>query len=84
MGFFDKIKQGLAKTKEAIAETWNDVFSVSELDDDFYDELEESLIVADLGTETAAKAHFFFPFISISPFSRPQRRKNTNIFCIPL
>lgn len=56
MGFFDKIKQGLAKTKEAIAETWNDVFSVSELDDDFYDELEENLIVADLGTETAAKA----------------------------
>lgn len=56
MGFFDKIKQGLAKTKEAIAETWNDVFSVSELDDDFYDELEESLIVADLGTETASKA----------------------------
>ena len=56
MGFFDKIKQGLAKTKEAIAETWNDVFSVSELDDDFYDELEESLIVADLGTEPAAKA----------------------------
>ena len=45
MGFFDKIKQGLAKTKEAIAETWNDVFSVSELDDDFYDELEESLIL---------------------------------------
>lgn len=56
MGFFDKIKKGLAKTKEAIAETWNDVFSASELDDDFYDELEESLIVADLGTETAAKA----------------------------
>ena len=56
MGFFDKIKQGLAKTKEAIAETWTDVFSVSELDDDFYDELEESLILADLGMETASKA----------------------------
>lgn len=56
MAFFDKIKQGLAKTKEAIAETWNDVFSVSELDDDFYDELEESLILADLGMETASKA----------------------------
>ena len=56
MGFFDKIKQGLVKTKEAIAETWNDVFSVSELDDDFYDELEESLILADLGMETASKA----------------------------
>ena len=56
MGFFDKIKQGLAKTREAITETWNDVFSVSELDDDFYDELEESLILADLGMETAGKA----------------------------
>ena len=56
MGFFDKIKKGLAKTREAITETWNDVFSVSELDDDFYDELEESLILADLGVETAGKA----------------------------
>ena len=56
MGFFDKIKQGLAKTREAITDTWNDVFSASELDDDFYDELEESLILADLGMETASKA----------------------------
>ena len=56
MGFFDKIKQGLTKTREAISETFNDIFSVSELDDDFYDELEESLILADLGVETAAKA----------------------------
>lgn len=56
MGFFDKIKQGLAKTREAITETFNDIFSVSELDDDFYDELEESLILADLGVETAGKA----------------------------
>ncbi len=56
MGFFDKIKKGLAKTREAITETWNDVFSTSELDDDFYDELEESLILADLGMETANKA----------------------------
>ena len=56
MGFFDKIKQGLTKTRNAISETFNDIFSVSELDDDFYDELEESLILADLGVETAAKA----------------------------
>ena len=56
MGFFDKIKQGLTKTRDAISETFNDIFSVSELDDDFYDELEESLILADLGVETAAKA----------------------------
>ena len=56
MGFFDKIKQGLSKTREAISETFNYIFSVSELDDDFYDELEESLILADLGVETASKA----------------------------
>ena len=56
MGFFDKIKQGLSKTREAISETFNDIFSVSELDDDFYDELEESLILADLGVDTASKA----------------------------
>nr|CRY95316.1 hypothetical protein [uncultured prokaryote] len=56
MGFFDKIKQSLVKTREAISETFNDIFSASELDDDFYDELEESLILADLGVETASKA----------------------------
>ena len=56
MGFFDKIKKGLTKTREAISETFNDIFSVSELDADFYEELEESLILADLGVETAAKA----------------------------
>ena len=57
MGFFDKIKAGLAKTREALGDTLGNVFSgFSELDDDFYDELEESLILADLGVETAAKA----------------------------
>lgn len=53
MGFFEKIKQGLSKT----ASTIGGVFTgFSELDDEFYDELEESLILADLGVETAAKA----------------------------
>ena len=56
MGFFDKIKQGLTKTRSAIGATLGDLFQVSELDDDFYDELEESLILADLGVETACKA----------------------------
>ena len=57
MGFFDKIKQGLTKTRDALSESWNDVFSEdTELDEDFYDELEESLILADMGVETAAKA----------------------------
>ena len=57
MGFFDKIKAGLTKTREALSDTLGSVFSgFSEMDDDFYDELEESLILADLGVETAAKA----------------------------
>ncbi len=57
MGFFDKIKQGLARTRDALSSTLGSVFSgFSEIDDDFYDELEESLILADLGVETATKA----------------------------
>lgn len=57
MGFFDKIKQGLAKTRDAITDTFTQIFAdVYEIDDDFYDEIEESLIVADLGMETASKA----------------------------
>ena len=57
MGFFDKIKAGLSKTRDALSHTLGSVFSgFSELDDDFYDELEECLILADLGVETATKA----------------------------
>ena len=57
MGFFDKIKAGLAKTREALSNTLGSVFSgFSEIDDDFYDELEESLILADLGVDTATRA----------------------------
>ena len=57
MGFFDKIKTGLSKTRDALSNTLGGVFSgFSQIDDDFYDELEESLILADLGVETATKA----------------------------
>lgn len=56
MGFFDKIKAGLSKTTAALSNTLGNVFSGSELDDDFYDELEESLILADLGVDTSMKA----------------------------
>ena len=57
MGFFDKIKAGLSKTRAALSSTLGGVFSgFSEIDDDFYDELEEGLILADLGVETASKA----------------------------
>ncbi len=57
MGFFDKIKAGLTKTRDALSDTLGSVFTgFSEIDDDFYDELEESLILADLGVDTAVKA----------------------------
>ena len=56
MGFFDKIKAGLTKTRNAMTAVLSNVFSgFSEIDDDFYDELEESLILADLGVETSTK-----------------------------
>ena len=57
MGFFDKIKAGLTKTRDALSNTLGGVFSgFSEIDEDFYEELEECLILADLGVETALKA----------------------------
>ena len=56
MSFFDKIKAGLGKTRDALSKTLSNVFTASEIDDDFYDELEECLILADLGVDTAVKA----------------------------
>ena len=53
MGFFEKLKQGLQKTKEGLFGGLNGLFSGSEITDDFYDELEETLILADLGATTS-------------------------------
>ena len=55
MGFFDKIKQGLTKTRAALSEAMEDVFAANEIEEDFYDDLEETLILADLGRETALR-----------------------------
>jgi len=56
MGFFDKIKQGLAKTRASFSATLEEVFDNAEaIDDDFFDELEETLILADLGMDTVNK-----------------------------
>ncbi len=57
MGFFDKIKAGLEKTRKAVANTIGSIFTgFSDLDDEFYDELEESMILADMGVDTSCKA----------------------------
>ena len=53
MGFFEKIKQGLSKTRAMFSDTLEEVFSNADaIDDDFFDELEETLILADLGMDT--------------------------------
>ena len=49
MGFFDKIKQGLKKTKENISKKIFEVFKAKALDEEFYEELETALISADMG-----------------------------------
>ncbi len=56
MGFFEKLKSGLGKTKESINEKINNVFSnFRKVDEDLLDELEEILIMSDVGMETSAK-----------------------------
>ncbi len=56
MGFFDKIKAGLAKTRAALSNTLEELFDNDEaIDEDFYEELEETLILADLGMDTVNK-----------------------------
>lgn len=56
MGFFDKLKHGLGKTKDTFDEKINDVFSnFRKVDEEFLDELEESLIMSDIGMETSVK-----------------------------
>ena len=57
MGFFDKIKQGLKKTTEAVTQQFEDIIaSFVEVDDDLLDELEEAMILSDLGATVAANA----------------------------
>ena len=57
MGFFDKIKQGLKKTTMAVTEQFNDLMSnFVEIDADTLEQLEETLILSDLGATVAARA----------------------------
>ena len=56
MGFFDKLKQGLSKTKTSFEEKINNVFSnFRKVDEELLEELEEALIMSDVGVETSTK-----------------------------
>lgn len=52
-GFFDKLKQGLAKTRDNLTDKINEVLKLAiTIDEDLYEELEEILITSDIGMET--------------------------------
>ncbi len=54
MGFFEKLKQGLKKTSNAIGDQVNQVFSAFvKVDEELFENLEEALIMADIGFETS-------------------------------
>ena len=56
MGFFDKLKSGLTKTKDSFNDKINDVFSnFRKVDEDMLEELEEVLIMSDIGVDTSVK-----------------------------
>ena len=57
MGLFDKIKQGLKKTREVFSGRMDElVENYQELDDDFYEDLTDILIMADVGVATSELA----------------------------
>ncbi|HBA04960.1 MULTISPECIES: signal recognition particle-docking protein FtsY [unclassified Clostridium] len=55
-GFFDKLKQGLSKTRNTINDAVTQVLKLAvTIDDDLYEELEEVLITSDIGVETSVE-----------------------------
>ena len=56
MGFFDKLKQGMNKTKASFDEKISSIFNnFRKVDEEFLDELEEALIMSDIGLDTSVK-----------------------------
>ena len=55
MGFFEKLGEGLRKTRDSVFGSIADLVTVSEITEDTYDELEEQLILADVGADTAVR-----------------------------
>lgn len=50
--FFGRLFSGMTKTRSSLTKSLSRIFSASHIDDDFYDELEETLIMADIGVDT--------------------------------
>ena len=63
-GFFKRLVSGLAKTRDNIVAGFDSIFSgFSSIDEDFYEELEEILIMSDMGIDTTMNIiedHFYY------------------------
>ena len=56
MGFFDKLKNGLGKTRDSLSDKMNNVFSsFRKVDEELLEELEEILIMSDIGVDTSVQ-----------------------------
>lgn len=55
MGFFEKLKEGLSKTRDNMVSGLNSVFVKGDIDDDLYDEIEEVLVMGDVGVNTTTE-----------------------------
>lgn len=54
-GFFARLREGLAKTRDNIARGFDRLFTANEIDEDFYEELEEILIMGDIGVNSTTE-----------------------------
>lgn len=55
MGFFDKLKQGLSKTRKSLTQKIDNIFKFNKIDEESLEELEELLITSDVGVNTTLK-----------------------------
>ena len=56
MGFFSKIKEGLTKTRDSISNSVNSIInSFTKIDEELFEELEETLVMSDIGVTTAGE-----------------------------
>ena len=54
MGFFDRLKKGLTKSRNQLSEHMDELFGAGRpIDDDFYEELTDILVEGDIGAKTA-------------------------------
>ncbi len=55
MGIFSKIRDGLRKTRDSVVKGWRKLLgSFTKIDEELFDSLEETMIMGDMGAETAS------------------------------